>query len=282
MSIKGQPLKRGAACEGEPRQPLRRCAACEGEPKGNPSGAARQLLPSHRNAPLGRSGVAHGLFSEKSIRCSFLQNAHASGSLREPYGYRGAEGQPLSPLRRTAPPLRTETPLRDVPVLRMAFFPKRAYHALFSKTHMLQVRCANPTGTGEPRQPLRRCAPAPPFAPTQLFELRRCCAWLILRFRTDPPSVRRCSARLIRQAETLELQPLRGLHQATLCSFLQNAHASGSLREPYGYRGAKAAHRAALLREKRPRRRLLRGRWKRGIGIFTASGGCRPVRCGRR
>ena len=44
---------------------------------------------------------------------------------------------------------------------------------------MLQVRCAHPTGTGEPGQPLRRCAPAPPFAPTQLFELRRCCAWLI-------------------------------------------------------------------------------------------------------
>ena len=135
---------------------------------------------------------------------------------------------------------------------------------------------------GESGQPLRRCAPAPSFAPTQLFELRRCCAWLIFRFRTDPPSVRRCSARLIRQAETLELQPLRGLHQATLCSFLQNAHASGSLREPYGYRGAKAALRAALLREKRPRRRLLRGRWRREIGIFTASGGCRPVRCGRR
>ena len=165
---------------------------------------------------------------------------------------------------------------------------------------MLQVRCAHPTGTGEPRQPLsplRASSPytgepgqplsplrrtASPFAPTQLFELRRCCAWLILRFRTDPPSVRRCSARLIRQAETLELQPLRGLHQAILCSFLQNAHASGSLREPYGDRGARANLRAALLREKRPRRRLLRGRWKRGIGIFTASGGCRPVRCGRR
>ena len=191
---------------------------------------------------------------------------------------------------------------------------------------MLQVRCAHPTGN---------------FAPKRPFGTFRCCAWLILRFRTDPPSVRRCSARLIRQAETLELQPLRGLHQATLCSFLQNAHASGSLREPYGYRGAegqplsplrrtappfapkcpfgtfrcygrlistkstqysllqnarpsgslrspygytgaKAAHRAALLREKRPRRRLLRGRWRRGIGIFTASGGCRPVRCGRR
>ena len=47
-----------------------------------------------------------------------------------------------------------------------------------------------------------------PFsAPKCPFGTFRCSAWLILRFRTDPPSVRRCSARLIRQAETLELQP---------------------------------------------------------------------------
>ena len=45
------------------------------------------------------------------------------------------------------------------------------------------------------------------FAPKRPFGTFRCCAWLILRFRTAPPSVRRCSARLIRQAETLELQP---------------------------------------------------------------------------
>ena len=63
-----------------------------GEPKGNPSvRCGGQLPPSHRNAPSGRSGVAHG------------------------------------------------------------FFPKRAYYALFSKTHMLQVRCAHPAGTGEPK-----------------------------------------------------------------------------------------------------------------------------------
>ena len=43
-------------------------------------------VTSHRNAPSGRSGVAHGFFSEKSILCFFLQNAHASGSLRSPYG----------------------------------------------------------------------------------------------------------------------------------------------------------------------------------------------------
>ena len=52
-------------------------------------------------------------------------------------------------VRRRVAPLRTVTPLRDVPVLRMAYFPKRAY-ALFSKTHMLQVRCAHPTGVFAP------------------------------------------------------------------------------------------------------------------------------------
>ena len=57
---------------------------------------------------------------------------------------------------------------------------------------MLQVRCAHPTGN---------------FAPKRPFGTFRCCGRLIFRFRTDPPSVRRCSARLIRQAETLELQP---------------------------------------------------------------------------
>ena len=39
------------------------------------------------------------------------------------------------------------------------------------------------------------------------FGAFRCSGRLIFRFRTDPPSVRRCSARLIRQAEALELQP---------------------------------------------------------------------------
>ena len=224
------------------------------------------------------------------VRC-----AHPTGT--------GEPGQPLSPLWRTAPLTqgsRRATPQsaaadsspytgepkgnpsgrcggqlppshRNAPSGRsgvaVGLFPQRVHSTLCSKTLDLQVRCTNPTGN---------------FAPKRPFGTFRCCAWLILRFRTDPPSVRRCSARLIRQAETLELQPLRGLHQATLCSFLQNARASGSLREPYGYRGARATLRAALLREKRPRRRLLRGRWRRGIGIFTASGGCRPVRCGRR
>ena len=54
-------------------------------------------------------------------------------------------------------------------------------------------------GRGELRSPFS--------APECPFGTFRCSAWLIFRFRTDPPSVRRCSARLIRQAETLELQP---------------------------------------------------------------------------
>lgn len=37
---------------------------------------------------------------------------------------------------------RTETPLRDVPVLRMAYFFGTAHRAVFGKTYMLQARCA--------------------------------------------------------------------------------------------------------------------------------------------
>ena len=116
--------------------------------------------PSHRNGFSSRSGVPHGLFSVKSTSCSSLQNAHASGSLRSPCGC-----------------LRTVTSLRNVPVLRMAYF--------------------------------------------TISHHRPCGRW--------------CSARLIRQVETLELQPLRGLHQATPWLDLQNAHAPGSLRSPYAF-----------------------------------------------
>ena len=42
-------------------------------------------------------------------------------------------------------------------MLRMAYFLEAAHSAVSKKTHMLQVRCANPTGN---------------FAPTRLFELR--------------------------------------------------------------------------------------------------------------
>ena len=53
--------------------------------------------PSHRNVPSGHSGVPVGLFSTKSTQYSLLQNARPSGSLREPYGYRGAKLRVLMP-----------------------------------------------------------------------------------------------------------------------------------------------------------------------------------------
>ena len=68
--------------------------------------------------------------------------------------------------------------------------------------------CLRVRGKGKGRRP------SPVSAPNRLFKPLR------------------CSGRLIRQAETLDLQPLRGLHRSTLCFFFQNAHASGSLRSP--------------------------------------------------
>ena len=84
--------------------------------------------PSHRNTPSGHSGVPVGLFYAKNTQYSLLQNARLSGSLRSPYGC-----------------LRTVTPLRDIPVLRMAYFTIKPHRGLISKTLMLQVRCAHPT-----------------------------------------------------------------------------------------------------------------------------------------
>ncbi len=109
--------------------------------------------PSHRNAPSGHSGVPVGLFYAKSTQYSLLQNARPSGSLRSPCGG-----------------LRTVTPLRDIPVFRSAYFTQRVHSTLCSKTLDLQVRCAHPTGTGEPK------IPPPPFtagAGTSEKEMRR-------------------------------------------------------------------------------------------------------------
>ena len=185
-----------------------------------------------------------------------------------------AHGQPLRGLRwaggASLPFLRTEMPLRDIPVFRMAYFTIKPYYGLISKTLMLQVRSAHPpmphrnVFSKHPGVPLGlfsdsapthlRCAGVPlglfgkpkrssfsrvrglhqailwpllqnarppgsprspsDAAPKCFFKTSRCSARLIFRFRTDPPSVRRCSAWLIQQAETLELQPLRGLRWA--------------------------------------------------------------------
>ena len=58
-------------------------------------------------------------------------------------------------VRRRATPLRTEMPLRDIPVLRMAYFTIKPYYGLISKTLMLQVRSAHP-----PMPHRRSCAPS--------------------------------------------------------------------------------------------------------------------------
>ena len=117
----------------------------------------------------------------------------------------------------------------------MAYSAPTAHCAVSSETLMLQVRFAHPPNPA----PLSRffvlfrsayfpsphrigfssCSGVPhglffDSAPNRLFKPLR------------------CSGRLIRQAETLDLQPLRGLHRSTLCFFFQNAHASGSLRSP--------------------------------------------------
>ena len=59
-----------------------------------------------------------------------------------------AHGQPLRGLRwaggASLPFLRTEMPLRDIPVFRMAYFTIKPYYGLISKTLMLQVRSAHP------------------------------------------------------------------------------------------------------------------------------------------
>ena len=80
--------------------------------------------------------------------------------------------------------LRTEIAFQAIPVLRMAYFTKRPYYGLFVKTHMLQPQAACEGGSrrrGQPLSLLRQTAPFTFFAPTQLFELRRCCGRLIFR-----------------------------------------------------------------------------------------------------
>ena len=119
-------------------------------------------------------------------------------------------------------------------MLRSAYFPQRVHSTLCSKTLDLQVRCAHPTGNFAPKRlfmPFRcygrlifRKEHTVLFAPKRStsrfaaltlrvtshrngFSSRSGVTHGLFSFRTDPPSVRRCFARLIRQAETLELQP---------------------------------------------------------------------------
>ena len=95
----------------------------------------RFALPTmpHRNVFSKHSGVPVGLFSEKALQL-FLQNARPSAAVRPPMGG-GSFALPL---------LRTEMPLQDIPVFRMAYSAPTAHCAVSSETLMLQVRFAHP------------------------------------------------------------------------------------------------------------------------------------------
>ena len=121
-------------------------------------------------------------------------------------------GEPLRLLRRPAPALRTETPLRDIPVFRSAYFPKKLF-SFFSKTLDLQVRCANPTGN---------------FAPKRPFETFRCFGRLIFRKSSSAFSPKRSTSRFA--ARTLRVSSHRnapsGHSGVTVGLFPQRVHST--------------------------------------------------------
>ena len=168
---------------------------------------------AHRNAPSEHSGVPHGLFGSDSAPRCLLRNAHASGSLRSPSGGR------------------TEMLLRNIPVFRSAFFrkghamacsPKRSTFRFASLT--LRLRTITPCGALVFRSaywlrqtldlqvrfahpPMGGGSSAPPLAPHRNAPSEHSGVphglFMISHHR---PCGRWCFARLIRQAETLELQ----------------------------------------------------------------------------
>ena len=108
------------------------------------------------------------------------------------------------------PLLRTEPALRAAPVFRSAYFPKKLF-SFFSKTLDLQPLCglrwageASLSPCSAPKCFFKtfRCYGRLIFleSPTGAFSPKRTTfrlALLVLRLRTDPPPVRRCSAGLI-------------------------------------------------------------------------------------
>ena len=138
-----------------------------------PPGSAQSgaLFSSHRNAPSEHSGVSHGLLGSESTPCSL-------------YPKRSCSRFASLTLR-----LRTEMLLRNIPVFRSAFFSKRPCYGLFSKTLDLQVRFARPPFAH--RTSSSSCSGVP-HGLFMISHHRPCGRW--------------CFARLIRQAETLELQ----------------------------------------------------------------------------
>ena len=133
-------------------------------------------------------------------------------------------------VRRRAAPLRTEMPLQDIPVLRSAYFTQRVHSTLCSKTLDLQVRFAHPTGV---------------FAPQHPFRMFRCCAWLILRFRTIvhadagvPLGLFDKSKRSSSSRFAASIKPHRGLISKTLMLQVRCAHPTPSHRNaPSGHSG---------------------------------------------
>ena len=155
-------------------------------------GELRSPLSSHRNAPSGHSGVPHGLFYDQAILWLDLQNAHAPGSLRSPSDaapkcfFKTSRCSARLIFRfRTDPPSVASVPLG------LFGKPKRSSFSRVRGLHQAilwpLLQNARPPGS------LR----SPSDAAPKCF------------FKTS-----RCSGRLIRQAETLELQPLRGLRWA--------------------------------------------------------------------
>ena len=103
------------------------------------AGEASLPLAPHRTSSSSCSGVPVGLFSEKALQL-FLQNARPSAAARPPMG----GGSFVLPL------LRTEMPLQDIPVFRMAYSAPTAHRAVSSETLMLQPR----RGLRTPHRPI--------------------------------------------------------------------------------------------------------------------------------
>ena len=105
LSLLQQPAPLTQGSRGQPLSLLRSQLPLHRGAEGNPSVCCGGQLPlhsSHRNSFSSYSGVAVGLFSEKSTPYSFLQNARPSAALRPAKGSR-RRGQPLSLLRQPAP-----------------------------------------------------------------------------------------------------------------------------------------------------------------------------------
>ena len=136
-------------------------------------------VTSHRNDPSGRSGVAHGLFSDSApthLRCAGV-----------PLGLFGKpKRSSFSRIRGLRTPHRppVSSPLAAAAALWLPCV-RGAVRRRAGLRGCLRIRVK-----GKGRRP------SPVSAPNRLFKP----LW--------------CSGRLIRQAETLDLQPLRGLHRS--------------------------------------------------------------------